>query len=100
MIEHAREVQQNLHEVTFENWISNRNLQIVVSHLLMIVGEAASNVSEDLKIAHPEVPWLNITGLRHRIIHGYDKVDRDKIWKAATEDVPVLIASLEQILGR
>ncbi|MDY7011494.1 MAG: HepT-like ribonuclease domain-containing protein [Planctomycetota bacterium] len=38
--------------------------------------------------------------MRHRLVHGYYKIDLDIVWKTLQEDLPPLIASLEKILGR
>lgn len=36
--------------------------------------------------------------MRNRLIHGYDSVDLDELWKTATEDVPVLLEQVTTIL--
>jgi hypothetical protein len=38
-----------------------RTLQIVLVHLIQIVGEAANGVSDSLIAAHPEVPWRRLS---------------------------------------
>ena len=35
--------------------------------------------------------------MRDRLIHGYDSVDIDELWKTATEDVPVLLELVRTI---
>jgi uncharacterized protein with HEPN domain len=67
---------------------------------LEIIGEAAGRVSEPVRNAHPEIPWRKITGMRHRLIHGYDEVDLDIVWKALRDDLRPLIAVLERIVPR
>jgi len=44
------------------------------------------------------VPWPQIVGMRHHLVHEYTKIDLDAVWKAATESVPDLIVALESIL--
>ncbi len=48
-----------------------------VLKLVEIAGEPANRVSEATQKAHPETPWRQIIGTRHRLIHGYDTVDND-----------------------
>jgi uncharacterized protein with HEPN domain len=43
-------------------------------------------------------PWLQIVGMRHRLIHGYDAVDLDVLWDTIIDDLPPLIDELEKIL--
>ena len=37
--------------------------------------------------------------MRNRLIHGYDRVDLDVLWDTITDDLPVLVAELDRILG-
>lgn len=63
-------------------------LQDAVVRQLEILGEAAGRVSRQLTAEHSEIPWSDITGMRHRLIHDYFEVDIDLVWKTATEHVP------------
>jgi len=47
---------------------------------------------------HPDIPWPEIVGLRNRLIHGYDSVDFDILWHIVSDDLPPLIAALENAL--
>ena len=53
---------------------------------LEILGEAAGRVSDELVQSHAEIPWREITGLRHKLIHDYFTVDLGVVWSTATED--------------
>ena len=63
--------------------------------MLLILGEAASRVRRAPPERHPDIPWEQIVALRNRLIHGYDVIDYDILWKIITSDLPPLIASLE-----
>jgi len=58
------------------------------------VGEAANRVTNDTRQQHPDIPWTQIISLRNRLIHGYDAIDLDILWKILKEDLPVLIDRL------
>jgi uncharacterized protein with HEPN domain len=70
----------------------------VVGHLIQIVGEAATRVSPATRAAHPEVPWERITGMRHRIVHDYVRIDADIVWETAMHRLPELIAQLLEFI--
>ena len=78
---------------------SDEQLSLAVVRLLEILGEAAKNVSEDLRKDYPDIPWRQIAGTRERLIHGYFDVDLDIVWQIISTDLPVLAAQLEKALS-
>ncbi len=46
-----------------------------IVRLVSIVGEAAYQLSRELRAAHSEVPWRQIIATRHIIVHEYEEVD-------------------------
>ncbi len=74
-------------------------LQLALTRLVEIVGEAAARVSSERQARHPDIPWRIIAGTRNRLIHGYDVVDLDVLWDTVTDDLPPLIVQLETALA-
>ncbi len=72
--------------------------QLALLHLIQVLGEAASRVSADRRARHPELPWAAMVGMRNRIVHGYDHVDPDLVWRVATSDLEVVVAALERVV--
>lgn len=73
----------------------------IQSHIyrhVMMVGEAAWRLSQPLKDANPEVPWKQIEGMRHIMVHDYFKVDWDIVYITAQTHVPALKPSVEAML--
>ena len=67
--------------------------KLIQSHMLrhiQILGEAAWRLSKALKDGHPEVPWKQIAGMRHVIIHDYFEIDWNEVYNTAVRDVPAL----------
>jgi len=77
----------------------DRTLRLALVRLLEVVGEAASRVPEDYRDEHPEIPWFGVVGLRNRLIHGYDDVDYDIVWRILTEDIPPLVTALAEAIA-
>jgi len=56
---------------------ADENLRLALAHLIQTIGEAARRVSDAFQESHPQIPWKNIIGMRHRVIHDYMHVDYD-----------------------
>lgn len=41
-----------------------------------------------------------MAGMRDHLIHGYDLVDWDEVWRTVTRDVPDLLSKLEGLLPK
>lgn len=74
--------------------------QSAVLHQLMVIGEAVKRLSLEFRARHSGIPWSDIAGMRDHLIHGYDIVDLEEVWKTATVDVPDLLAALEPLVPR
>lgn len=76
----------------------NENLRLALIHLVQVIGEAARQVSAECSASHPDIPWSDIIGMRHKVVHDYLGVDEDIVWQVVTEDLPKLVAALEPIV--
>lgn len=66
---------------------------------LQILGEAASRLPASLQAAEPQIAWAEIIGLRNILVHGYDTVDLDILWRVAEKDLPPLISQVEGLIS-
>jgi len=73
-------------------------LALALARLLEILGEAAKGVSQEFRQRHPHIPWKLMAGTRDRLIHGYFDIDLDIVWAIVTQDLPQIIADLENVL--
>jgi uncharacterized protein with HEPN domain len=76
----------------------DEDLQLQLYALIERIGEAAAHVSVAFREQHPEVPWQNIIGMRHKLIHDYFEIDLDVVWRAAKDDAPELVRLLEPLV--
>ncbi|HUI93425.1 MAG TPA: DUF86 domain-containing protein [Chitinivibrionales bacterium] len=68
-----------------------------VTRNLEIIGEAARQCPEAFKTKHSEIPWAQITGLRHRIVHDYTGVDLELVWQIINSDMKELLNNLRSL---
>jgi uncharacterized protein with HEPN domain len=98
MLEAARTVLSMTAGVTYEQYLSNRMMQLAVERAIEIIGEAARNVSEEFQQAHPNIPWRPIVAQRHVLAHEYGAIEQERIWRVVTVHIPELIALLRPLL--
>jgi len=67
---------------------------------LELIGEAATHVPEEIRVAHPQIPWRLVIATRNRLIHGYLGIDDDVLWTIIEQDVPALLAELRALKAR
>lgn len=77
---------------------ADENLRLALTHLIQIIGEAGRHLSREFSDQHPEIPWADIVGMRHKVVHDYLGVDEDIVWQVVTQDLPTLVAALEPIV--
>ena len=85
---------QNLDQAAF---INNEPYYDATLRNLELIGEAATNIPENIKINHPEIPWRQIIATRNRIIHGYLGIDNDIIWSIIIDEIPELLTALQTL---
>lgn len=72
--------------------------QSAVLHQLTVIGEAVKRLSEQFRACHSGIPWGLIAGMRDKLIHGYDIVDLEQVWRTAETDIPTLLSQIEPLL--
>jgi len=99
MLAYAKEAAALMRDRRRADLDTDRALGLAILRCLEIVGEAASRIPVAMRRRNPKIPWPQIIGMRNRLIHGYDIVDYDIVWRTVTEELPPLIAELEKILS-
>jgi uncharacterized protein with HEPN domain len=98
ILAHSREAVAIIQGKTRADLDQDRLLNLALTRLVEIIGEAANRIPEEVQEQYPELPWLQMIGARNRLIHGYDSVDFDVLWAIVSHDLPVLVSQLESIL--
>ncbi len=67
-------------------------------HKLVLLGEAAVKVPQDLRSLAPSLPWRSIVATRNRVIHAYLGVDAEIVHSIVHDDLPLLVKALQELL--
>ena len=73
-------------------------IQVWIVHHLQVIGEAARGLTGQLRIDHPEVPWVDIIAMRNLLVHKYFGIDLQEIWDTAVNDLPALRKRVEVMM--
>ena len=98
MIDYAEEAIQLLGTLDANQLQADRRTFLAVSRCVEVVGEAGWKLSDPLKAAHTEIPWPLISGMRHRLVHDYGRVDFLVVHGVIVKHLPLLIGQLKAIL--
>lgn len=77
---------------------TNHLLQDAVVRNLELIGEAATRIPEDVRLAHPDIPWRQIIAMRNQLIHAYLGIDLDVVWDVVQVELPLLIQQLKAVI--
>ena len=53
-----------------------------------VIGEIVKRLDPDLQAQYPAVAWGDFAGFRDVLIHQYDKIRIDLVWRFTHEDLP------------
>jgi len=73
-------------------------IQTWMVYHLQVIGEAASQLSAELRARHPGIPWRAMAAMRHALVHAYFRVDLDEVWSAVRDDLPSLKTRILELL--
>jgi uncharacterized protein with HEPN domain len=97
MLDVAQSIAAKTEGRTREEYDADEILRLALTHLIQTIGEAATRVSQEFRENYPQIPWKNIIGMRHRVVHDYIHIDYDLVWEVVTHDIRPLIVELNEI---
>lgn len=98
IVESARSIGDYIAGVSRDEFIENEQLQDSVIRRLLVIGEASARLSDSFRDHRPGIPWREIRGMRNRMVHVYDDIDMNMVWRTARNDVPSLLAELAPVV--
>lgn len=97
-----KECLANIREYATEDksyFMSDKKTQDAVIRNFEIIGEAAKNISTQLREEYPDIPWRRMAGFRDVLINNYMGVDISSVWQIIHNDVGALMAKIESVLS-
>jgi uncharacterized protein with HEPN domain len=85
---------------TQDEFIVSEEYKRIATMTLINIGELSINIADEFKECNPQIEWSDIKRTRDKVAHHYIELEPSITWDTATNDIPKLIALLEQILAR
>ncbi len=102
---YINDIQESLEKIarytkglSFEDFSKNEVLIDAIVARFIVIGEAASHLTENTRHQFPDIPWRKIIGLRNLVVHEYFKIDLPILWKIISVDLPTTKAQLDSII--
>lgn len=95
MIEAAEQALAFVHERQREDLDADPMLRLALTRAIEIVGEAATQVSDEGRAELPAIPWPQVVGMRNRLVHAYFDVNLNILWDTVHLALPSLIEKLK-----
>ncbi len=99
MIEEMDFLTENCITIEIQELAKDKILSRACLKSLEIIGEASRNISEDMKFAHPEIPWRQIAGMRNKLVHHYFGVDWELVDDVLKNEIPALRLNILTLLS-
>ena len=98
---YANNVKKILAGVSYDDFVNDIRIYYSVMKNIEIIGEAANMLSKDFIDTYADLPWKQIIGMRHVLVHGYAQVSNVDLWDTAQNDIDPLsqrvLAYLDEI---
>jgi uncharacterized protein with HEPN domain len=91
-------IQSFLNGVTQARFYEDPKTQSAILYQLLVIGEAVKRLSAEFRIQNSMIPWALMAGMRDHLIHAYDSVDWEEVWKTVTDDIPVLKVQIQSLM--
>jgi len=97
ILDGVEKIKRYTQEMTYEEFVEDPKTVDAVLRNFEVIGEAAKNVPDDIRQEYDDVPWSEMAGMRHKLIHGYATVELQIIWTTIQEEVPALGAQITSV---
>jgi len=98
ILDAMNKIEEYIKGLSYEDFAENEMVEDAVIRRIEIIGEAAGNVPENIKVKYQNIPWKKMVGLRNITIHEYFGVDLDIVWEIVTKNIPGTKADIQKVL--
>ena len=98
IIKYSNNVTMLIEGYSHEELVADKRTYYSVIKNVEIVGEAAFMLTKAFKKAYPAIPWKQVQGMRHILVHDYATIDTKELYNTAVNDMQPLRQQIERYL--
>ena len=98
IVQCIRNIEEDTKHFSKEKFIASRTIQDAVIRNIEVIGEAVKYIPSEFKKRYGEIPWVDISGMRDKLIHGYFGIDLNIVWDVIIKDLSLLKKQILEIL--
>ena len=80
IVKRCNRIMDKISVINREDFIKNEDVKEVICFNLFQIGELANGLSKEFVKEYNGIPWKQIIGMRHRIVHGYDTINLEGVY--------------------
>ena len=101
-LEHIRDailrIKDNIKGMSLDKLSENVLVYYGIVKNIEIIGEAAYNVTSTFRDSHPEIPWKDVMGMRHVLVHDYYMISERQIRYVIEDNLDTLLEQINRYL--
>jgi len=98
IIKHCTYIEGKITGIKYDEFMQNEDFQRMMCFSILQIGELAKHFDKTFITKYGLVPWIKIMGMRDRVAHGYDSIEKDVVWSTIQLDIVPLHEYCNQIL--
>ncbi|WP_461201834.1 HepT-like ribonuclease domain-containing protein [Anoxybacillus sp. TBDG-1] len=95
----AEKIEKYTQGLSYDDFLDNDLISDAVIKNILVIGEAAKNIPDEMRQASPYIEWRKMAGMRDMMIHGYFPINYRIVWDVVRNKIPKLKQHVEQLLN-
>jgi uncharacterized protein with HEPN domain len=100
ILQSCKKIQRYVKDMTLAQFKLDEKTYDAVIRNLEIIGEAAKQIPDTVRIMMPEIEWRKAAGLRDMLAHAYFGIDDEILWDVIQHKLPELKQVVKNILQK
>ncbi|MGJ7034631.1 HepT-like ribonuclease domain-containing protein [Anoxybacillus eryuanensis] len=95
----AEKIEKYTQGLSYDDFLDNDLISDAVIKNILVIGEAAKHIPDEMRQASPHIEWRKMAGMRDMMIHGYFSINYRIVWDVVQNKIPRLKQHIMQLLN-